>query len=138
VVENASQNTGSSDSGVSPALARHGGLSYLEIPAVDPRPSASFYGQALDWKLRGGQSDDPRFEDSTGHLIGRWVTGRAISREPGLLAYFYVDRIDDVVRRVVASGGEVVESPYAEGNLWVATIRDPAGNLFGIWQEGPR
>jgi predicted enzyme related to lactoylglutathione lyase len=53
------------------------------------------------------------------------------------LAYFYVDRIDDVVRRVVASGGEVVEPPYAEGNLWVATIRDPAGNLFGIWQEGP-
>jgi len=137
-VENASQNTGSSDSGVAPALARHGGLSYLEIPAVDPRRSASFYEQVLDWRLRGGQSDDPRFEDSTGHLIGRWVTGRAISREPGLLAYFYVDRIDDVVRRVVASGGEVVESPYAEGNLWVATIRDPAGNLFGIWQTGPR
>ena len=138
MVENASQNTGSSDSEVAPALARHGGLSYLEIPAVDPRRSASFYEQVLDWRLRGGQSDDPRFEDSTGHLIGRWVTGRAISREPGLLAYFYVDRIDDVVRRVVASGGEVVEPLYAEGNLWVATIRDPAGNLFGIWQAGPR
>ena len=35
--------------------------------------------------------------DVTGHLIGRWVTGRAISHDPGLLPYFYVDRIDDAV-----------------------------------------
>jgi predicted enzyme related to lactoylglutathione lyase len=138
VVEDANQNTGTSDSGVGAGLARHGGLSYLEIPAVDARRSAAFYQQVLDWRLRGDESDDPRFEDSTGHLIGRWVTGRAIAGEPGLLAYFYVDRIDDVVRRVVVSGGEVVESPYAEGNLWVATIRDPPGNVFGLWQEGPR
>jgi predicted enzyme related to lactoylglutathione lyase len=25
-----------------------------------------------------------------------------------------------------------------EGDLWVATVRDPAGNLIGLWQEGPR
>jgi predicted enzyme related to lactoylglutathione lyase len=54
------------------------------------------------------------------------------------LPYFYVDRIDDAVGRVVAHGGEVVRPPYAEGNLWVALIRDPAGNVIGLWQEGPR
>jgi predicted enzyme related to lactoylglutathione lyase len=124
--------------GVDARLARHGGLSYLEIPAIDPRRSADFYEKVLGWNLRERDTDDPRFEDATGHLIGRWMTGREIAREPGLFPYFYVDRIDDAVARVVAQGGEVAEAPYPEGNLWVATFRDPAGNLIGLWQVGPR
>jgi predicted enzyme related to lactoylglutathione lyase len=124
--------------GVDARLARHGGLSYLEIPAIDPRRSSEFYEKVLGWSLRERDTDDPRFEDATGHLIGRWVTGRAIAREPGLLPYIYVDRIDEAVARVMAHDGTVAEAPYAEGNLWVATFRDPAGNLIGLWQEGER
>ena len=124
--------------GVDASLARHGGLSYLELPAVDVHLSAAFYEAVLGWNVHRRDMDDLRFEDATGHLIGRWVTGRAISREPGLLPYFYVDRIDDAVKRVVAHGGEVVREPYPEGELWVATVRDPTGNLIGLWQEGPR
>jgi uncharacterized protein len=114
------------------------GLSYLEIPAVDARQSAAFYETVLGWNLLGHDADPPRFQDATGHLIGRWVTGRSISREPGLLPYLYVDHIDDTVERVAAHGGEIVKRPYPEGNLWVATVRDPAGNLIGLWQQGPR
>jgi predicted enzyme related to lactoylglutathione lyase len=61
-----------------------------------------------------------------------------VSREPGLLPYIYVDDIDHVVERIVTQGGEVVKPPYPEGDLWVATFRDPAGNLIGVWQAGPR
>ena len=130
------EETRSSGTGVDARLARHGGLSYLEIPAVNARQSAAFYEKVLGWNLRGRDSDDPRFADATGYLIGRWVTGRVISPEPGLLPYIYVDRIDDAVQRVAAHGGEVVKAPYAEGDLWVATFRDPAGNVIGLWQEG--
>jgi predicted enzyme related to lactoylglutathione lyase len=124
--------------GVDARVARHGGLSYLEIPAVDPRRSAAFYEKVLGWSVQERDTDDFRFDDATGHLIGQWVTGRAISREPGLLPYMYVDRIDDAVERVAAHGGAVVKAPYSEGDLWVATVRDPAGNLIGLWQAGPR
>jgi predicted enzyme related to lactoylglutathione lyase len=138
MTQNDHEKTRESDAGVDARLARHGGLSYLEIPAIDPRQSAAFYEKVLGWNLQWRGSDDPRFGDATGHLIGRWVTGRVISREPGLLPYIYVDRIDDAVERVTAHGGEVVKARYPEGNLWVATIRDPAGNVIGLWQEGPR
>jgi predicted enzyme related to lactoylglutathione lyase len=131
------EKTGGSGTGVDRRLARPGGLSYLEIPAVDAEQSAAFYGQVLGWRLERRAAGDLRFEDATGHLLGRWVTGPAPSREPGLLAYFYVAGIDDAVGRVVAHGGEVVKAAYAEGNLWVATVRDPAGNMLGLWQEGP-
>ncbi len=125
------------EKGVDARLARHGGLSYLEIPALDTRESAVFYEKVLGWIVCGQDTDDARFQDATGHLIGRWVTGRAISREPGLLPYLYVDHIDGAVEQVAPHGGEVVKAPYAEGNLWVATVRDPAGNVIGLWQQGP-
>ena len=126
----------SATSSVDASLARHGGLSYLEIPAVDTRRSAAFYEKVLGWSLRGTDTDDPRFADLTGHLIGRWRTGLAVSREPGLLPFIYVDDIENAVERAAAHGGEVVKAPYPEGNLWVATVRDPAGNVIGLWQQG--
>src|SRR5258708_39958588 len=83
-------------------------------------------------------TDHPSFDDGTGHVSGAWVTDQAISREPGLLPYIYVDRIDETLEQVEAQGGEVVKAPYPEGNLWVGTFRDPSGNGIGLWQGGNR
>ena len=100
------QATQGSAAGVDARLARDGALSYLEIPAVDARRSAAFYEAVLGWNVIGGGGDDDeaKFLDQSGHLLGRWVTGRAASREPGLLPFIYVDGIDDVVARVVTPG----------------------------------
>jgi len=46
-----------------------------------------------------------------------------------------VSDVAEAVERVVAYGGEIVAAPYAEGNLSVATFRDPSGNVMGLWQE---
>ena len=115
-------------------LKRNGGLTYLEIPAADAAHSAAFYENVLGWRVDRSDPKHFKFSDQTGHLLGRWRTGRAISREAGLLPYIYVDQIEEVISRVAGSGGEVVKVPYPEGNLLVATIRDPAGNLIGLWQ----
>jgi predicted enzyme related to lactoylglutathione lyase len=123
---------------VDKGLTRHGHVSYLEIPAVNVEQSAAFYEAVLNWEIHQRQPGNISFDDRSGDLIGRWVTGRKASREPGLVPYTYVDRIDDVVQRIVKHGGEIVKAPYPEGDLWVATFRDPTGNLMGIWQEGPR
>lgn len=128
----------SGDDRVDSILARNGGLSYLEIPTIDARRSAEFYQKVLGWLPRGDDPDHPKFSDPGGHLIGKWVTGRAISREAGLLPFIYVNQVRAAVEKVVASGGEIVKAPYAEGTLLVAVIRDPAGNIIGLWQDGFR
>ncbi len=113
-------------------------MSYLEIPAVDAEQSAVFYETVFGWNIHRRDAGRISFDDRSGDLIGRWVAGRAASREPGLVPYIYVDRIDEVVGQIVKQGGAVVQPSYPEGDLWAATFRDPAGNLMGIWQFGPR
>ena len=115
-----------------------GRLSYVQIPAVDVHSSATFYEQVFGWQLRGGSDHHFSFSDATGDMIGAWVTELEVSVEPGVLPYIYVHGIDSAIERIIANGGVVVKPAYAEGDLWVATFRDPAGNVIGIWQQGPR
>jgi len=35
---------------------------------------------------------------------------------------------------VTASGGEIAKAQRTEGDTKIAEIRDPAGNLLGLWQ----
>jgi uncharacterized protein len=119
-------------------LFGHGRLSYIQIPARDVRVSSAFYAAVFGWTIRGGGSSHLSFTDATGDMIGAWVTAHDVSATPGVLPFIYVHGIDDVLQRIQANGGAVVKPPYPEGDLWVATFHDPAGNIIGIWQQGPR
>jgi uncharacterized protein len=112
---------------------KHGQVCYLQIPALDLMQSAAFYEKVFGWQI---ESPHPSFE-SPG-LIGQWVTDRVPAPDAGPLLWINVDRIDDILALVRASGGEVIEPPSADGPRWLATIRDPAGNALGIAQHGPR
>jgi predicted enzyme related to lactoylglutathione lyase len=50
------------------------------------------------------------------------------------LPFIYVASIDDAVAAIKANGGEIVRDIYPEGALKVATFRDVAGNVMGVWQ----
>jgi predicted enzyme related to lactoylglutathione lyase len=115
-------------------LARHGGISFLELPARDRERSAAFYEQTLGWQIDRRANGDWRFSGDAGQYIGRFALDRAIGGESGILPYIYVDGLDAAVARATASGGEVVKAAYAEGDTRVATVRDPAGNVIGLWQ----
>jgi uncharacterized protein len=120
-----------------PRVFRVGGVSYLRIPAVDRGRAATFYEAVFGWRVRRDR-DDPSFEDGTGHVIGHFVAGQPVAGEAGVRPYVFVESVDATLERVAAEGGDVLTPPYPEGDLWVATFRDPAGNVVGLWQRGPR
>lgn len=125
------------DPGVEGTVARPGGVSYLRIPAHDVAQSAEFYRAVFGWRLHG-TPESPSFSDGTGHVIGHWRTDLPAAGEAGVLPYIFVGHLDDTLRTATEHGAEVATPPYPEGDLWIATIRDPAGNIIGIWQAGPR
>ena len=113
---------------------RAGGVSYLRIPAEDAGRSAAFYEAVFKWIVRVDR-DDPSFEDGTGHVIGHFVTNLPVAGEAGVRPYVFVESVDETLEKVVAQGGEVFEDPYPEGDLRVATFKDPAGNVVGVWEH---
>jgi predicted enzyme related to lactoylglutathione lyase len=118
-----------------PRVFRQGGISYLRVPAKDPRESASFYASVFGWSVNADR-EDPSFEDGTGHVIGHFMADLPVAGEAGVLPYVFVASVDETLEKVVARGGEVVTPLYPEGDLRVATFRDPSGNVVGVWQQG--
>jgi predicted enzyme related to lactoylglutathione lyase len=114
---------------------------YLQIPAVDLEASAAFYASVFGWNIRRHSDGHPSFDDAAGNISGAWVTGRPPSREPGLLPYIWVDDIAASLERIAKHGGEVVETAHPDNpgsTSNIATFRDPAGNVLGLYQEAAR
>ena len=113
-------------------------FNYIEIPASDVQRSAAFYGNVFGWKIHDAKAHRPGFSDATGQIGGAFVSGRPASRDAGLLLYIWVDSIETTVAAVKANGGEMVMGPqlgHPGANFHIASFRDPAGNLFGLYQE---
>jgi predicted enzyme related to lactoylglutathione lyase len=111
---------------------------YLEIPAMDVHQSADFYEKVFGWNIRHRDTERPSFDDATGNISGAWVTGRKASSEASLLPYVWVDSIETTLGLVAANGGEVVDAARPDqpgGSCLIATFRDVAGNLIGLYQE---
>ena len=123
---------------VDPGLATPGAITYLHIPATDVRQAAAFYGNVFGWHINNPDSDRPSFDTPNGRLSGAWVDDHLAATEPGLLPYIYVDQIEETVARILAHDGEIVTNPFPEGLLTVATFRDPAGNVIGLWHDTTR
>jgi predicted enzyme related to lactoylglutathione lyase len=116
----------------------HGRLAYVQIPSLDVTASAAFYKDVFGWQIRGGSASHLSFTDAADNVIGAFVTGRVVSKDPGIIFYVYVHGIDATLGKMVGAGSTIVREPYQEGDVWVATLTDPAGNVIGIWQFDPR
>ena len=120
---------------------RVNGITYLQIPAPDPGRSGTFYEGVFGWQLRGDPDQHLSFTDGTGHVIGAFIRDLPVASDPGLLPYVFVGNVRETLERVNAGGGNVVKEPYheppdTEDHLTVATFRDVAGNVMGLWQTG--
>jgi predicted enzyme related to lactoylglutathione lyase len=56
-------------------------------------------------------------------------------REPGLLVYIMVDSVEATIAVVLAHGGELVQPIGGDAPEITARFRDPAGNVFGLYQQ---
>lgn len=107
---------------------------YLELPAVDPEESATFYQRVFGWNLRRRGPDSISFDDA-GMVSGQFVADRPPHTEAGLIVYIMVDDADATVTDIEAAGGRITRPlGYAAPEI-IAQFADPAGNILGIYQE---
>jgi uncharacterized protein len=118
-----------------PPTYRTGKICYIEIPARDIERSDDFYNRAFGWQIRKRGDGSTAFDDTVNEVSGTWVLGRPPSTEPGLMIYIMVAGAEAAVRAVVSAGGEIEQPIDPHGREVVATFRDPAGNVLGIYQQ---
>jgi predicted enzyme related to lactoylglutathione lyase len=118
-----------------PPTLSNGKICYIEIPATNIARSADFYRRAFGWQIRQRGDGSTAFNDSTGEVSGAWVLGRSPASEPGLLIYVMVDSVAATLDAIVANGGEIVQPIGVDAPEITARLRDPAGNVIGLYQQ---
>jgi len=113
-------------------------ICYLEIPAIDVPRSAAFYQAVVGWQSRRRGNGTVAVDDGVGEVSGTWVTGRPPSATPGVLVHIMVDSVASTLAAAVQHGGGIVQPIGADLPEITARFRDPAGNVFGLYQEPPR
>jgi predicted enzyme related to lactoylglutathione lyase len=121
-----------------PPTPTNGKICYVEIPALDIPRSAEFYATVFGWGIRRRGDGSTAFDDATGAVSGAWVVGRPASPQPGLLIYIMVDSVAATIDTVVAHGGALVQPIGGDAPQITARVRDPAGNVIGLYQEPAR
>ena len=114
---------------------RTGKVCYIEIPAADVAASAEFYQLAFGWKMRRRGDGAVAFDDTVGEVSGTFVTGRPVAGEAGPLIYVMVARADAALAAVQAAGGEIVRPMDPGAGEVFGWVRDPAGNVLGVYQQ---
>ena len=113
----------------------NGKVCYIEIPAIDIDASASFYKEVFGWRTRQRGDGSIAFDDTVGEVSGTWVLDRRAATEPGLLVYIMVDSVAASVEMVIAGGGKIVQPIGMDAPEITARFSDPAGNVFGLYQQ---
>jgi len=114
----------------------HGKICYIEIPAVDMEESAAFYRDVFGWAVRKRDDGSIGFDDGVMQVSGTWVLNRKPSTESGLMVSIMVDNAAVTLEKIVAHGGKIVQPIGKDLPVITALFRDPAGNIWSIYQHG--
>lgn len=126
----------------------HAILGQFEIPARDPDRAATFYRRAFGWRVEPVPWDGPPYfkmrpeasPEASHHPVGGGLgTPEAIGADLPLLM-FHVDggSLEMWLAHVEAAGGEAASPIKQVGTFGrLALIRDPEGNLLGLWSATP-
>ncbi len=114
---------------------RTGKICYIEIPAKDITESAQFYQQVFGWHTRQRADGSIAFDDTVGGVSGTWVLGRPPATDPGLIVSIMVANAATTIEAIIATGGKIVQPINPDEQEVYAHFSDPAGNIFGIYQQ---
>jgi len=115
-------------------------LNWFEIPALDIQRSKKFYETIFNIEMIYMEMMDSKmamfpFEPGAGKASGAIVEGKH-HKPSGEGTFVYLNanpKMDDVLTRVEAAGGKIIEAKFSIGkNGNIAYIMDTEGSVVGI------
>jgi predicted enzyme related to lactoylglutathione lyase len=114
---------------------------HFEIPADDPERAITFYEKVFKWKIEKWDGPIEYWLVMTGPEDQPGINGGLTRREDTMIGVenmIDVKDLDASLKDVQSHGGEIARPKVAvPGVGWVAYIKDPEGNIFGLMQSDP-
>lgn len=118
---------------------------HFEIPVDNLDRAKKFYSSIFGWEIQDipemdytivwtVKVDDQRMPIEKGAINGGFMKRGNHVRWPVLT--LQVDSIDDTIKKVMESGGSLVEPKMSVGNMgYAAYIKDSENNIIGLWES---
>ncbi len=123
---------------LAPSAGSGAPVDWFEVLGTDADATQRFYAELFGWQVTGGGVPGYRMVD-TGAGKGA-AGGLGAHGEPGtawVTVYASVPDVEAVLARAVELGGDRVYGPAAvDDHTRTGALRDPAGNVFGVYHHG--
>ena len=114
---------------------------HFEIDAVKPERLVAFYGKIFGWKMEKWEGPVEYWLITTGKDDQPGINGGLSKRtesQPTMVNTIDVPSVDEFVKKVEKNGGKIVVPKHAiPGVGYIAYLKDPEGNMFGMMQDNP-
>jgi len=111
-------------------------VDWFEVLGSDAKRSQQFYAEIFGWQLTVAGSGYGMVDTGT----NRGIQGGIGAGEPGpwVTVYASVPDVASVLVTATELGGSRVHGPVAvDGHMQTGALRDPAGNIVGLYHHGP-
>ena len=119
-----------------------GSIGWCDLTVPNADAVSAFYRDVVGWTATevdmGGYADFvmSRPEDGTGTTGVCWARGANAGLPPVWLVYFVVASLDNSLSQVRERGGAVLREPGSSGGGRFAVVRDPAGAVCALYENG--
>lgn len=114
---------------------------HFEISATNPAQVGQFYADVFGWGVHQWDGPQEYWLLKTGEAATPGIDGGIMVRQegfPSVVNTINVGSVDEVVVKIVASGGAVMVPKMAVPHIGYMTYcTDPEGNTFGVMPSDP-
>ena len=86
-------------------------------------------------RIRQRGNGSTAFDDAVNEVSGAFKLYRRPAAEVGLLVYIMVDNVGETLKLIINKGGKIVTPVGMDLPEITARFSDPAGNIFGVYQQ---
>ncbi|WLR98346.1 VOC family protein [Shinella sumterensis] len=108
-------------------------IDYIEFNVADIARSKAFYGSAFGWTFTDYGPQYCEFQD--GRLTGGFTTTAPVRAEGGPLIILFADELEEILARVEAAGGNVVQPIFDFPGGRRFHFTDPDGYELAVWSD---
>lgn len=108
-------------------------IDYIEFNVADIARSKAFYGSAFGWTFTDYGPQYCEFQD--GRLTGGFTTTAPVRAQGGPLIILFADELEEILARLEAAGGKVVQPIFDFPGGRRFHFTDPDGYELAVWSD---